>query len=381
MKKLYLMFAVLFTSFLFSSSCAISSYAIDDIDDIDVFVNDKQIQFEVEPQIINDFTMVPMRAIFDGLGYAVEWNDSNKMIIAVNVVTDKALLLYVGVPSITVFNYSDFLNTENINAFIEQHTYSLDIAPIIIDGNTLVPVRAISEATGFTVIWDSDIRTVVINTSFSKIFYDTISSSSVYPGYNAPTYDLLVKGTLLDFYEDFDGLSDTYVYTFNEQQFYEYSYALDNSGWTMIKSIYDGFYVYYKNNDVISFTYSVSPGNTDSTVKVSLSTKTDYLKRLDIINSIYPSSYDNNLVPDFDSILNTNYLSKIELGDTVTYVYQWNDQNSYSVCDYLLSDGWVLSETVIDNPYISTLFFIKDNNYIMISLHSANDKLNITYCM
>lgn len=37
--------------------------------DITVELNGKKLDFEVSPQIINDTTMVPMRTIFENLGY------------------------------------------------------------------------------------------------------------------------------------------------------------------------------------------------------------------------------------------------------------------------------------------------------------------------
>lgn len=38
----------------------------------------------------------------------------------------------------------------------------LDVVPQIVDGRTLVPVRAVSEALGCTVEWDGETRTVTI---------------------------------------------------------------------------------------------------------------------------------------------------------------------------------------------------------------------------
>ncbi len=41
---------------------------------------------------------------------------------------------------------------------------TLDAPPRIIDGRTLIPVRALAEALGFTVSWDANSRTVSIAT-------------------------------------------------------------------------------------------------------------------------------------------------------------------------------------------------------------------------
>ena len=45
---------------------------------VSVYTDGTQIDFDVEPQIINDRTMVPMRAIFEAIGAEVNWDDSTK---------------------------------------------------------------------------------------------------------------------------------------------------------------------------------------------------------------------------------------------------------------------------------------------------------------
>lgn len=51
-------------------------------DDIKVLVDGTELTFDVPPQIIDDYTMVPMRGIFEALGYDVEWDEENKQIVA-----------------------------------------------------------------------------------------------------------------------------------------------------------------------------------------------------------------------------------------------------------------------------------------------------------
>ena len=50
-------------------------------DDIKVLVDGTELTFDVPPQIIDDYTMVPMRGIFEALGYDVEWDEENKQIV------------------------------------------------------------------------------------------------------------------------------------------------------------------------------------------------------------------------------------------------------------------------------------------------------------
>lgn len=111
---------------------------------ITVKLDDKQLTFDVPPQIIDGRTMVPMRKIFEELGASVDWNAETRTITSKKGTT--TISLTIGVETIAVNN----------------SVKSLDVAPSIIDGRTLVPVRAISEAFNLDVEWESETATVVI---------------------------------------------------------------------------------------------------------------------------------------------------------------------------------------------------------------------------
>ena len=51
-------------------------------DNIKVLLNDVELTFDVPPQLINDRTMVPMRKIFEALGAQVDWDDETQTITA-----------------------------------------------------------------------------------------------------------------------------------------------------------------------------------------------------------------------------------------------------------------------------------------------------------
>lgn len=56
-----------------------------------VFLDGKQLVFEVEPQIIDGSTLVPLRKIFESLGAKVEWEQETKTVTAVK---DSSQLLF-----------------------------------------------------------------------------------------------------------------------------------------------------------------------------------------------------------------------------------------------------------------------------------------------
>ncbi len=123
-------------------------YRVSRSEDIKVIVNNTELSFDQPPVSINDRTMVPMRAIFEALGYSVTWDSYNQSALAVN-----------GYDSILVKidNNTIIYATNGIAG-----TYTCDVAPQMVSDRTLVPVRAIAECGGCTVTWDESTQTVYI---------------------------------------------------------------------------------------------------------------------------------------------------------------------------------------------------------------------------
>ncbi len=61
--------------------------------DIDVVMDGEKLQFEMPPIIENDRTLVPFRKIFENLGYEVSWNGEDKSILAKK--SDKIMRLQI----------------------------------------------------------------------------------------------------------------------------------------------------------------------------------------------------------------------------------------------------------------------------------------------
>ena len=127
--------------------------------DIIVMVNDKPIEFDVKPTIINDRTLVPLRAIFEALGAQVTWDGDTNTIYS------------------SKGNSIIILQIDNKKAFVNSKEVTLDVAPQIIEDRTLVPTRFIAEALGADVQWDDSTSTVIIITSEMKTKHDTVKNS------------------------------------------------------------------------------------------------------------------------------------------------------------------------------------------------------------
>mgnify|MGYP002537201487 CR=1 FL=1 len=124
--------------------------------DILVLVNDKEVVFDVPPQIINGRTMVPMRKICEAIGADVHWNEETKQITIASI--GKGVEMVVGSPKISV-GHIDFKKKE----YVLDEEKEIECSPCIVDGRTLVPVRALAEPLGLIVGWDEQTRTITID--------------------------------------------------------------------------------------------------------------------------------------------------------------------------------------------------------------------------
>lgn len=133
MKKI-ITFLIIFTLFIPSALA----------DGISVYLNDKQLSFEQEPIIRNDFTLVPFRTIFEELDMTVQWFGEERRVTAEKEGT--AITLFI----------------DKTVMYVNDKTITLETPPIIYNDFTLVPLRAVSEAAGAKVDWEQDTRTVKI---------------------------------------------------------------------------------------------------------------------------------------------------------------------------------------------------------------------------
>ena len=104
---------------------------------------------DVPAQIMNERTMVPMRAIFEALGATVDWDGDNQQIRA--DAGEISILMQIDSPHMYVASDT------------RSDVITLDQPPVIVEGRTLVPARAVSEALDATVGWDGANSTVNID--------------------------------------------------------------------------------------------------------------------------------------------------------------------------------------------------------------------------
>ncbi|NLK38583.1 MAG: AMIN domain-containing protein [Epulopiscium sp.] len=102
---------------------------------------------DMPPIVLNDRTLVPVRAVSEALHAEVAWNQELK---EVYIVKDE---------NIVVIQVDNAKGTRNGTVF------EMDVAAKIVNERTMIPLRAISEALGCDVQWDAGTRTASI---FSK---------------------------------------------------------------------------------------------------------------------------------------------------------------------------------------------------------------------
>jgi len=112
--------------------------------DITIVLDGNVLEFDVSPMNIDGRVMVPMRAIFEALGADVQWNEESEAVIAER---DGAIVRAI---------------VGDINMRVNEQQVEMDIAPMLVEGRTLVPIRFVSEAFGAEVSWDEARRVVSI---------------------------------------------------------------------------------------------------------------------------------------------------------------------------------------------------------------------------
>lgn len=117
---------------------------IPDLGKINVMIDGEWQAFKQPPTVMNGATLVPMRAIFEKLGAEVKWHAENQTITASKGSTTMSLVL------------------NNNKAMINGKSITLPVAPRLIHGNTMVPLRFVSESLGAEVEWDGQNKTVFI---------------------------------------------------------------------------------------------------------------------------------------------------------------------------------------------------------------------------
>ena len=146
MKTLF--FALLFT-------LALAPFAIYASDEIRVTIDGTPVNFtQQHPVIVENRTLVPVRGVFEQLGFTATWNPTART--ATLARSDYTIVITIG---------SSVFTTNGT-----RHT--LDVPAQVIGDSTMLPLRAVLESIGYRLDWVPATRTVVIMTE------DTLAGST-----------------------------------------------------------------------------------------------------------------------------------------------------------------------------------------------------------
>lgn len=185
--------AVLFITILLGSFLLTSVVDAEESHIIRVKYDNETLIFDQYPVFDNGNVLVPFRAIFEKFGLKINWEPGSKR------VTGEAPAVKI---DMVIGNSSVTVNGIKRN---------LEAAPKLVDGNTYVPLRFISESMGKEVEWDQTSYTAIIKSKFEYLGETkNFGDDSYYPENNSNQL-----GTVNPYIYEYDGL----LYLFWSREF------------------------------------------------------------------------------------------------------------------------------------------------------------------
>jgi len=132
----------------------LSVVAVSATGDIRVVINGQEVAFtDQRPVIVDGRTLVPVRDVFEAIGFEVEWN--YEISTALLTRGHLSIAITIGSPYFSAAVYSPYMPGHVV-------IVPLDVPAQIIEGRTLLPLRALLEYIGYELDWDYATRTVII---------------------------------------------------------------------------------------------------------------------------------------------------------------------------------------------------------------------------
>ncbi len=129
---------------------------------ITIVLNGKIIELEEPALIYKSRTIVPMKFLFNELGYDVSWQAETRTVTAIR-----------GKEEIK-------LQIENKEILINSETITSDVKPVIINNRTYIPLNLVTTGSGAKVEWLEETRTVSVEKKLDElnVFYGRSSISN-----------------------------------------------------------------------------------------------------------------------------------------------------------------------------------------------------------
>jgi hypothetical protein len=137
---------------------------------VNVYVNDNKV--EQGGIILDNRTMVGVRGVFEELGYTADWDANTKTATLTN--SDNGIVIT--------------LTNGNTAFTVNDKTITPDVPQQIVNDRFVLPLRAVSEAIGADVDWDSASKTAYIKTDNDTSVTDsqTIGNTTITSNITVP---------------------------------------------------------------------------------------------------------------------------------------------------------------------------------------------------
>lgn len=212
----------------------------------DLIVDGTTVRMDVAPDIQNNRTMLPIRAVAEAAGASVDYEPETSTAIIEGMYSEE-ILCPIGA------------STMSVNA----QTYQLDSPSYAKDGRTYLPVRAVSEALNFNVEWDQDTSTVTITAPYQTarvlVWSKKLNTSGLDPRVTLHDGDWLwvlqfdtpaeaANAVELLSSKGYDAEPDYYIPPFDEEYEVEtYSMQSSHYSWGVADCGFDTFVAKYKD--------------------------------------------------------------------------------------------------------------------------------------
>lgn len=96
------------------------------------------------PILQNDRTLLPIRAVVEEMGGSASWNGGAQE------------------ATLTLGKYTIRLTIGSATAYLNDEVHTLDVAPVVVNDRTMLPIRFIAESFQFNVTWSEETQEVTI---------------------------------------------------------------------------------------------------------------------------------------------------------------------------------------------------------------------------
>ncbi len=115
---------------------------------IRVYLNGDEVKFTSQsPTVVERRTLIPLRGIFEKMGYSIDWEPNTKTSTISNPLQ-----------TITIRSGHKTMQAD-------KRSITLDVPAQIINGSLMIPLRAVAECTGAVVTWDANTKSIYVNSS------------------------------------------------------------------------------------------------------------------------------------------------------------------------------------------------------------------------